>query len=51
VATYFQKGQALADDGQTTEAVAIITRGIAVAREVKDDHAESEMRGFLETLQ
>jgi predicted Zn-dependent protease len=51
VATYFQKGQALADDGQTAEAVAIITRGIAVAREVKDDHAESEMRGFLETLQ
>jgi predicted Zn-dependent protease len=51
VATYFQKGQVLAEQGQTAEAVAILKQGIQVAREVKDNHAESEMRGFLESLQ
>lgn len=51
VPAYFQKGQVLADQGQTAEAIIIITQGISVAREVGDDHAESEMRGFLETLE
>lgn len=51
VATYFQKGQVLAEEGQTAEAIAILTQGIQVARAVKNDHAESEMRGFLESLQ
>ena len=51
VATYFQKGQVLAESGQTPEAIAVLTEGIRVAKEVKNDHAESEMRGFLESLQ
>jgi predicted Zn-dependent protease len=51
VATYFQKGQVLAEQARNAEAVAVITQGIAVAREVRNDHAESEMRGFLETLE
>ena len=51
VATYFQKGQVLAEAGQTAEAIAVLTQGIQVAREVKNDHAESEMRGFLDSLQ
>lgn len=51
VATYFQKGQVLAEQGQTAEAIAVLKQGIQVAREVKNDHAESEMRGFLESLQ
>jgi predicted Zn-dependent protease len=50
VATYFQKGQVLAEAGRTDEAIAALTQGIQVAREVKNDHAESEMRGFLEAL-
>jgi predicted Zn-dependent protease len=51
VATYFQKGQVLAEQGRTDEAIAVVTQGIKVAREVKNDHAESEMRGFLASLQ
>ena len=50
VATYFQKGQVLADNGQTQEAIAIVTQGIRVAQEVGDAHAEGEMRGFLDSL-
>lgn len=51
VATYFQKGQVLAEQGRSAEAITVLTQGIQVARQVKDDHAESEMRGFLESLQ
>src|SRR5690606_3306598 len=51
VAACFQKGQVLAEQGQTAEATAILTRGIAVAREVGDEHAASEMQGFLESLE
>lgn len=50
VAAYFQKGQALAEDGQTDAARDAITQGIAVAKEVGDDHAREEMQGFLESL-
>ncbi len=50
VATYFQKGQVLAEQSRNAEAAAILNRGIAVAKEVGDDHAEAEMQGFLETL-
>lgn len=50
VATYFQKGQVLAEQGRTEEARAIVSQGITVAQQVGDDHAEEEMRGFLETI-
>jgi Flp pilus assembly protein TadD len=50
VAAYFQKGQALAENRQRQLAREVITQGIAVAQEVRDDHAEEEMRGFLESL-
>jgi len=50
VASYFQKGQVLAENGNTDEAREIIQRGIAVARKVGDDHAEQEMREFLQSI-
>ncbi len=50
VPAYFQKGQVLAEDGRTAEAKSVLVQGIAVAREVGDDHAEAEMQGFLESL-
>jgi tetratricopeptide (TPR) repeat protein len=50
VAAYFQKGQLLADEGQTDAAREIVTRGIEVARRVGDRHAEGEMMGFVESL-
>ena len=50
VSAYFQKGQILAEQGDSETARETITRGIEVARDVGDDHAESEMTAFLETL-
>jgi tetratricopeptide (TPR) repeat protein len=50
VAAFFQRGQVLADQDRTDEARDIITRGVEVARQVGDDHAEREMSEFLETL-
>ncbi|MBM83326.1 MAG: hypothetical protein CMJ78_22420 [Planctomycetaceae bacterium] len=50
VAAYFQRGQLLADQGETDAARDIVARGIEVARRVGDAHAESEMTGFLEML-
>ncbi len=50
VAAYFQSGQLLAGAERTDEAQSILQRGIAVAKRVGDQHAESEMLGFLETL-
>ena len=50
VPAYFQKGQTLAEDGQTEAAREVIVQGIAVAKEVGDNHAEREMVEFLETL-
>lgn len=50
VAAYFQSGQLLATNGHTAEARSIVERGIEAARRVGDEHAESEMMGFLETL-
>lgn len=50
VATYFQKGQVLAEQGRAKEARAIVTQGITVAQQVGDSHAEEEMRGFLDTV-
>lgn len=50
VAAYFQRGQLLAEAGQSEAAREVATRGIDVARKVGDAHAAEEMTGFLETL-
>lgn len=50
VPAYFQKGQTLADQSSTVEARDILRRGIDVARECGNTHAEGEMTAFLETL-
>ncbi len=50
VAAYFQKGQTLAGEGNTSDAKLAITQGIDVARKIQDSHAEGEMSAFLESL-
>lgn len=50
VAAYFQKGQALAEQGQRENARDVIKRGIKVARTVGDSHAEGEMTEFFTEL-
>lgn len=50
VAAYFQKGQVLAEQGETESAKQALARGIDVARHVGDTHAEREMTEFLEAL-
>jgi tetratricopeptide (TPR) repeat protein len=50
VAAYFQKGQLLARLYRADEARAVLGAGIAVGREVGDDHAVAEMSEFLQTL-
>ncbi len=50
VAAYFQKAQVLTEHGEIGEARQVITKGIQVAQEVGDAHAEEEMRGFLAGL-
>lgn len=50
VAGYFQLGQSLAKTGAVEEARAVLTTGIDVAARVGDQHAQSEMSGFLDTL-
>lgn len=50
VPTWFQLGQLLAKRGDSDRARQILVQGIEVARRAGDDHAEGEMRGFLESL-
>jgi predicted Zn-dependent protease len=50
VAAYFQRGQVLAGQDRSDEAREILTRGVTVARQVGDAHAEGEMNEFLATL-
>ena len=50
VAAYFQKGQALATQGDTAAAKLALTQGIEVAQKIGETHAESEMSAFLEDL-
>lgn len=50
VPAYFQLGQLLARLSQDDRARHVLVRGIAQARRAGDDHAEEEMRGFLESL-
>jgi hypothetical protein len=50
VAAYFQKGQVLAGLARFEEARQILQEGMAVARQVGDDHAAAEMSELLSTL-
>lgn len=50
VAAYFQKGQILAGQENYAEARDALQKGIAVASEVGDAHAEGEMTEFLAAL-
>jgi thioredoxin-like negative regulator of GroEL len=50
VPAYFQKGQALAEQGRAVEARNILMQGIQAARTTGDRHAEAEMTEFLEVL-
>ena len=50
VPSYFQKGQALAEQGRAVEARTVLTQGIYAARHAGDRHAEAEMTEFLEAL-
>ena len=50
VPAYFQKGQALAEQGRADEAREVLVQGIQIARQVGDGHAEREMTEFLEAL-
>ena len=51
VAAYFQKGQILAGLARSDEARRILQEGMAVARQVGDDHAAAEMSELLSTLE
>ena len=50
VAAYFQLAQIVVRQGETDRARQLLTRGIEAARRSGDDHAEGEMRSFLEQL-
>jgi len=50
VPAYFQLAQIVVRKGETDRARQLLTRGIEAARRAGDDHAEGEMRGFLEQL-
>jgi len=49
-AAHFQLGQVFAEDGETTKATEVVKAGIVAATEAGDQHAVSEMTGFLEML-
>lgn len=50
VPAYFQLAQLLAKRSETEPARQTLVRGIEQARRAGDDHAEGEMRGFLDSL-
>lgn len=50
VAAYFQLAQIVVARGETDRARQLLARGIEMARRAGDDHAEGEMRGFLDQL-
>src|SRR6187549_3507975 len=50
VPAYFQLAQIVVRTGETDRARQLLARGIEAARRAGDDHAEGEMRGFLEQL-
>lgn len=50
VPAYFQLAQIVVTRGESDRARQLLTRGIEMARRAGDQHAEGEMRGFLEQL-
>jgi predicted Zn-dependent protease len=50
VAAWFQHGKILNEMDEGDDARAVIVNGIAAAQRVGDDHAEEEMRGFLDLI-
>lgn len=50
VPAYFQLAQILVRLGENDHARQTLARGIEMARRAGDDHAEGEMRGFLEQI-
>jgi Tfp pilus assembly protein PilF len=50
VPAYFQLAQIVVRQGENDRARQLLTRGIEMARRAGDDHAEGEMRGFLEQI-
>jgi len=50
VPTWFQLGQLLSQEQEVERAKHVLTRGIEIARRAGDQHAESELRGLLESL-
>jgi len=50
VPAYFQLAQLQVTQGDAERAKPVLIRGIEMARRAGDEHAESEMRGFLEQL-
>jgi hypothetical protein len=50
VPAYFQAAQLLAKGSDIERSKQLLTRGIEVAHATGDEHAEGEMRGFLEQL-
>lgn len=50
VPAYFQLAQIVVRKGEPDRARQLLSRGIEAARRAGDDHAEGEMRGFLEQL-
>jgi len=51
VPAYFQAAQLLAKANDADRSRQLLTRGIEVAHATGDEHAEREMRGFLEQLE
>jgi tetratricopeptide (TPR) repeat protein len=47
---YYHKAKALADNGQTSEAVTTLDSGISIAKKVQDAKALSEMQGLLDSI-
>lgn len=50
VPAYFQLAQIVVRLGDSNRARQLLARGIETARRAGDDHAEGEMRGFLEQI-
>lgn len=51
VAAYFQLAQLLEKSGAAEHAKQALHQGIQAARQAGDEHAEGEMRGFLQQLE
>lgn len=51
VPAFLQAGQVLSRAGQAAEACVILRKGIDLAREQKNDHAQAEMQGLLDSIE